>query len=90
MTTSYKKWQRVVQRVKMNDNEWHLMTTSCTTNNNKWYIEWQLVAINENEWQRVVISANFSVFRIGKKPTTKHPKENSSNLEEELEECLLN
>ena len=66
------------------------MTTSCTTSNNEWYNEWQLVTMNENEWQRVVISENFSVFRIGKKPTTKHPKENSSNLEEKLEKGILN
>ena len=29
----------------------------------------------------MVISANFPFFRIREKPTTKHPKENSSNLD---------
>ena len=35
-----------------------------------------------NEWQREVQRAI--------KPTTKHPKKNSLNLEEDLEEGLLN
>ena len=43
-----------------------------------------------NEWQPVVISANFTFFRIRKEPTTNHPKENFLNLEEDFEEKLLN
>ena len=53
MTASDYEWQRVVQRV--------------TT--------------NENEWQRVTISAKFLFFQIREDPTTKHPKENSLNIE---------
>ena len=53
---------------------------SGTTNNNKW----QRVTTNNNEWQRVTISANFSFFQIREEFTTKHPKENSLNLEEAL------
>ena len=34
--------------------------------------------------------ANFPFFRIIEKPTTKHPKENFLNLEEDLQEGLLN
>ena len=55
MTTSdnkwYNEWQRVVQRVTANDNNWHQMTTSDK--------EWQRVTTsdiqitNKNEWQRV-------------------------------------
>ena len=70
MKTSDKEWQRV------------------TTNGNEWYNEWkqvpQQVTMSDNEWQRVVIAANFSFFRIREEPTTKHPKENSLNLEETL------
>ena len=76
----YNEWQRVVQRVTTNDNEWQRVTT-----NDK---EWQRVTRNDNEWhnerQRVTISANFSFFQIREEPTTKHPKENSLNLEEDL------
>ena len=32
----------------------------------------------------------FFYFRIREEPTTKHPKENSLNLEEDLKEGLLN
>ena len=68
------EWQRVVQRVTTSgttsDNEWQRVTTSGTT--------------NDNEWQRVTISANFSFFQIREEPTTKHRKENSLNLEEDL------
>ena len=51
----------------------------------EWYIELQRVTTNDNEWQQVVqrvtISANFSFFQIREEPTTKHPKENSLNIE---------
>ena len=71
VTTSDSEWQRVVQRVTMNYNEWQGMTTSGTT--------------SDNEWQRVTVSANFCFFfQIREEPTTKHPKENSLNLEEDL------
>ena len=46
--------------------------------------------MNDSEWQRVVISANFPFFQIKEDPTTKHSKENSFNLEEDLEKELLN
>ena len=32
----------------------------------------------------MTISANFSFFQIREEPTTKHPKENSLDLEEDL------
>ena len=74
----YNEWQRVIQRVAMNGNKWQRvvqrMTTSGTTSDNEWY----------NEWQRVTISANFYFFQIRKEPSTKHPKENSLNIEEDL------
>ena len=44
------------------------------------------VARNDKEWQQVAISANSSFFRIREESTTKHPKENSLNLKEDLEE----
>ena len=40
--------------------------------------------MSDNEWQRVTISANFSFFQIKEEPITKHTKENSINLEEDL------
>ena len=75
----YIEWQRVVQRVTVNDNEWQQMTTSG--------------AKADNEWQRMtqrVFRLIFSFFRLKEEPTTKHPKQNSLNLEEHLEEGLLN
>ena len=36
------------------------------------------------ESQGVTISVNFSFFQIREEPTTKHPKENSLNIEEGL------
>ena len=58
------------------------------------YIEWQQVTTSGTlsyiESQRVVISANFTFFRIREGPTTKHPKGDSLNLEEDLKEELLN
>ena len=56
------------------------MTTSGKTNG----------TTSDNEWQPVVISATFPFFRMTEEPTTKHPKENSLNLEEDLEKELLN
>ena len=53
MTTSDKEWQRVVQQVATNDNEWPF---------------------------RLI----FLFFQIREEPTTKHPKENSINLEDDL------
>ena len=68
VTTSDNEWQRVTT----NDKEWQRMTTSGTT--------------SDNECQRVTIPANFSFsfFQIKEEPTTKHPKENFLNLEEDL------
>ena len=54
----------------MSENEWQPVITSGTT--------------SDNEWQRVTISANFSFFQIREEPNTKHPKENSLNIEEDL------
>ena len=77
VTTNDNEWQRVVQQVTTSgttsDNEWQRVTTSGTT--------------SDNEWQRVTTSdilANFPFFQIRKEPTTKHPKENSLNIEEDL------
>ena len=73
-TSTDTKWQRVVQRVTASDTtsdyEWKQVKMS----DSEWY----------NEWQRVTISANFSFFQIREEPTTKHPKENSLNIEEDL------
>ena len=91
-TTSDNEWQRVVQRVttsgKTSYNEWQRVTTS--------HNEWQRVAKSDKEWQRVVqqVTTNDKewpfrlVFlflkKIREEPTTKHPKKNSLNIEEDL------
>ena len=65
------------------DNEWQRvtkMTTSGTTSYHEWY----------SKWQQVVISANSPFYPTREKPTTKHPKDNSLDLEEDLEEGLFN
>ena len=67
----------------------HVVTTSGTMIGNEWQQVAQQVTMSDNEWQRgqsVVISANFPYSRIREEPTTKHPKENSLKLEEDLEE----
>ena len=67
----------------------HVVTTSGTMSGNEWQQVAQQVTMSDNEWQRgqsVVISANFPYSRIREEPTTKHPKENSLKLEEDLEE----
>ena len=81
----YIEWQRVTTSDTTSDNEWLRVTSSDN--------EWQM---SDNEWERVVqrmtksdnmwcISANFSFFfQIKEEPTTKHPKENTLNIEEDL------
>ena len=67
------------------------MTRSDTTSDN----EWQWATTSDKEWQGVVqrVTTNFNewpfrliflFFQIRGEPTTKHPKENSLNLEEDL------
>ena len=63
------------------------MVHPVTTGDNEWYNEWQRMTTGDNEWQRVTTSdilANFPFFQIRGEPTTKHPKENSLNIEEDL------
>ena len=61
----------------------------------EWYIQWQRVTMSnitsDNDWQRVITNDNerpfpqiFFFFRIREETATKHPKENSLNLEENL------
>ena len=45
-----------------------------TTSDKEWY----------NEWCGTTISANFSIFQIREESTTKHHKENSLIIEEDL------
>ena len=89
----YKKtdeWNIEWQRMTTSDNEWQRVITSGTTSDNEWYNEWQRITMIDNEWQWVVILANFAFFRIREEPTTIHPKENSLNIKDYLEERLLN
>ena len=65
------------------DSEWYDEWQQMTTSDNDWYKEWR-VTTNDNEWQRGIISAIFFFFQIREEATTKHPKENSLNIEEEL------
>ena len=85
-TTSDNEWQRVTtsgkdwQQVTTNDNEWQRMTKS----DNK--LQGMMTSgTSDSVWQQATISANFSFFfQVREKSTTKHPKENSLNLEEDL------
>ena len=45
---------------------------------------------NDEEGQEVIISAIFIFIQIRQQPSTKHLKENTLNLEEDLAEGLLN
>ena len=69
--------------------EWYIEWQRVTTNDK----EWQQVIRNGNEWhnelQRMTTSDHFGYFsgvffQIRGEATTKHPKENSLNLEEDL------
>ena len=78
----YIEWQRVVQRVTTSgttsDNEWQRVVQQVTTNDNVWYNEWQRMKTSDNEW---LFRLNFLFFQIRVEPTTKHPQENSLNIE---------
>ena len=54
-----------------------------TTSDNELYNKWQRVAANDSGWSFQLIS----LFLIREKPTT---KDNSLNLEEDLDKGLLN
>ena len=99
MSDRLQKDRRVVHSVTTNgptsDNEWQRVAAS----DNKWYNErqWvvQWVTTRDNEWQRVTTNGLlgyffFFFFRIREEPITKHPKEKSLNLEEDLDKGLLN
>ena len=61
------------------------MVHRVTTSDNKW----KRVRTSDNEWQRATISANFTFPQIKEEFNTKHPKENSLNLEEDLWRRLI-
>ena len=60
------------------------MTMSGTTSDNEWQLVLQWGTTSDNEWPQVTISANFCFFQTREEPTTKLPKENFLNLEEDL------
>ena len=73
--TSDNEWQRVVQQVTTSDNEWQRVIQRATTSG----------TTSDNEWQRVTTSDHFGCFfQIREKATTKHLKQNSLNIEEDL------
>ena len=80
MTTSDSEWYNEWQRITTSDNELQRVVrwviASGTTSDN----EWQRMATSDNEWPFRLIF----FFQIRVEPTTKHPKENSLNLEEDL------
>ena len=68
-----------------NDNEWYRVVNRVTTSATKKDPKWQRMTMNKNEWKRMIILANFSFARVIKEPTTLHTKENSFNIEDNLE-----
>ena len=94
MTTNDNEWRRMTMIVTTSDNEWYNEWERMTTGDNQWQQitksdnEWQGMTtsgtMSDNEWQRVTILTNFSFSQIREAPTTKHPKENSLNVEEDL------
>ena len=76
VTTSDNEWYNKLLRMKTSDSERQRVTsdtTSGTTSDSKWQL----------------VKTNFLFLKIREEPTTKHIKENSLNLEEDLEEELL-
>ena len=92
-------WQLFLIVYKKTD-EWRIEWQWVTTSDNEWYNEWQRISTSDttsdnermttsdNEWQWVIVSANFLFFR--EELANRHLKENSLNLEEDLEKDLLN
>ena len=74
----------MVQRLAARDSEWQRTTASGTKSDDELYNEWQQMTTSDNKWQQVTILVNFSFLQIREEATTKHPKENSLNLEEDL------
>ena len=75
--TSDNEWYNEWQRMTTSDNKWQRVTTS----DKKWHWVVQRVTTNDNEWPFRLI---FLFFQIREEPTTKHSRENSLNLEEDL------
>ena len=55
MTTSGNEWQRVVQRVTTNDNEWYNETQRVVQQVTTSESEWERVSTNDNEWQQMTM-----------------------------------
>ena len=94
-TSSGNEWQRVIQPVATSDNKWYNEWQRVTTNDKGWQRVVQQVIANDSRWQRVTRNDNgwynewpfrliFLFFQIREEPTTKHPQENSLNLEDDL------
>ena len=75
--TSDNEWYNEWQRMTTSDNKWQRVTTS----DKEWHWVVQRVTTNDNEWPFRLI---FLFFQIREEPTTKHSRENSLNLEEDL------
>ena len=71
----YNEWQWMTMSGTTSDNEWQRVTKS----DNECYNERQRVTTNDNEWPFRLI-----FFQIREESTTKHPKENSLNIEEDI------
>ena len=87
----YIEWQRVTTSGTTSDSEWYNEWQWMTASGN----EWERMTKSDNEWQGMTTSGTtndnewpfrpiFLFFQIREESTTKHPKENSLNLEEDL------
>ena len=69
-------------------NEWYIEWQRITKSGTMSDSEWQRMTMSDKEWQWVVTSANFFFFL--EDSTSRHPKGNPLNPEENLEEHILN
>ena len=76
-TTSDNEWCNEWQQMVTSDNEWQRVTTI----DKEWQRVVQRMRLNDSEWQSRLI---FLFFQIREEPATKHPNENSLNLEKDL------
>ena len=76
VTTSDNEWCNKLSGMKTSDSERQGVTSDATSG-----------TTSVSKWQ--LVKTNFLFFKIREEPTTKHIKENSLNLEENLEEELL-
>ena len=76
---------------RSSNNEWQRVVMNGTSSDNESQRVVQWVTASDNEWQRMTMSGYFGQFFFFREDSTsRHPKGNPLNPEENLEEHILN